>query len=132
LNEHQLKQHKISAPVSKKYIYNLTSLKKNNDEDGVIEILEMFITKTAGLIKEIKQAIEQEDYDIMVKKTAKLKGSLGSLQAHSMMKIVEEMELFIRMEDVHKIQMAVEKLQKEYDVVASLLSKELGKMKVRI
>jgi hypothetical protein len=27
--------------------------------------------------------------------------------------------------------MAVEKLQKEYDVVASLLAKELGKMKVR-
>jgi CheY-like chemotaxis protein len=131
LNEHQLKQHKISAPVSKRDIYNLTALKQSNDEDGVIEILEMFITKTAGLIKEIKQAIEQKDHDIMIKKTAKLKGSLGSLQAHSMMKIVEEMELFIRMEDVHKIQMAVEKLQKEYDVVASLLAKELGKMKVR-
>jgi hypothetical protein len=42
------------------------------------------------------------------------------------------MELFIRMEDIHKIQMAVEKLQKEYDVVASLLAKELSKMKVRI
>jgi CheY-like chemotaxis protein len=131
LNEHQLKHHKIPAPVSKKDIYNLTPLKQSNDEDEVIEILEMFITKTAGLIKEIKQAIEQEDYDIMVKKTAKLKGSLGSLQAYSMMKIVEEMELFIRMEDIHKIQMAVEKLQKEYDVVASLLAKELSKMKVR-
>jgi hypothetical protein len=41
------------------------------------------------------------------------------------------MELFIRMEDVPKIQMAAENLQKEYDVVASLLAKELGKMKVR-
>jgi CheY-like chemotaxis protein len=131
LNEHHLKHHKISAPVSKKDIYNLTSLKQSNDEDQVIEIVEMFITKTAGLIKEIKQAIEQEDYDIIIKKTAKLKGSLGSLQAHSMMKIAEEMELFIPIENVHKIQMTVEKLQKEYDVVAFLLAKELSKMKVR-
>jgi CheY-like chemotaxis protein len=131
LNEHQLKHQKIPVPASKKDLYNLTSLRQGSDEDEVIEILEMFITKTAGLINEIKKAIEQEDVDVVVKKTAKLKGSLGSLHVQSMMKIVEEMELFIRMEDLNKIPLAIEKLQREYELVAPLLTKELSKMKVR-
>jgi CheY-like chemotaxis protein len=130
LNEHQLKHQKKQVPAATKDLYSLTSLKQSNDHEQTIEILEMFINKTPALLKEIKQAIDLKDIDAVVKKTAKLKGSLGSLQMQSMMRIINEMELFVRLEDTDKIPMAIERLHKEYEVVVPLIRKELNDMKL--
>jgi CheY-like chemotaxis protein len=132
LNEHHLKHQKKPGLNAAKDLYNLTSLKHSNDEEQIVEILEMFITKTPDLLQEIKQATQQQDVDAIIKKTAKLKGSLGSLQMQSMMKIIDEMEVFVRMEDMDKIPTAIHRLYKEYDVISPLLRKDLQAMKVKV
>lgn len=130
LNEHDLKKPKSNLAANKS-LYSVNSLKQTNDEDQVVEILEMFIENTPQLLKEIKHAIIRNDIDDVVKKTAKLKGSLGSLQMQSMMKIIDEMEITVRMEDIPAMPSLMEKLQKEYDTVAPLLTKELDTMKIK-
>ena len=132
LNEHDFKNSKNSGSVLTTDIYSLTSLRQSNEEHQVIEILEMFISKTPGLLKEIKEAVKSENIDTVVKKTAKLKGSLGSLQMYNMMKAVAEVEAFVRMEEMQQLSSAIEKLYKEYEVVIPLLRKELNTMKVKV
>ena len=92
----------------------------------------MFVGKTPVLLKEIKQEIRTKELSSILKKTAKLKGSLGSLQMLSMMKIVEKIEGFVRLEDMDNIPSAVEQLQAEYDVIAPVLTKELSRLRVGI
>jgi CheY-like chemotaxis protein len=130
LNEHDLKKPK-SGPVANKGLYSLNSLRQTNEEEEVIEILEMFIENTPQLLKEIKYAIGRDDIDNVVRKTAKLKGSLGSLQMQSMMKIIDEMEIAVRMEDISAIPFIMERLHREYDTVNPLLQKELDAMKIK-
>jgi HPt (histidine-containing phosphotransfer) domain-containing protein len=91
----------------------------------------MFVNKTPALLIEIKEAIKEGNDDAVIKKTAKLKGSLGSLQMQSMMQIVDSMEVHVRLEDTHKIPISIEMLHREYDIVAPLIRKELGAMKVK-
>ena len=131
LNEHHLKRPKL-RPVADKNLYSLTSLRQSNEEEEIIEILEMFINKTPVLLKEIKEAIDEEDIDAVIKRTAKLKGSLGSLQMHSMMKIINEMEIAVRMEEMHTIPAIINRLHEEYDIIAPLLRKELSEMKIKV
>jgi CheY-like chemotaxis protein len=130
LNEHDLKRPK-PGPIANKGLYSLNSLRQTNEEEQVVEILEMFIENTPQLLKEIKQAIARDDIDNVVRKTAKLKGSLGSLQMQSMMKIVDEMEIAVRIEDIPAIPSIMEKLHKEYDTVNPLLRKELHAMRIK-
>lgn len=132
LNEHDFKSSKNSGSISTTDIYSLTSLRQSNEKYQVVEILEMFISKTPDLLKEIKEAVKSENIDSVIKKTAKLKGSLGSLQMHSMMKAVAEVEALVRMEEMQQISSAIEKLYKEYEVVIPLLRKELKRMKVKV
>jgi CheY-like chemotaxis protein len=130
LNEHYLRNQK-ARPLPTKDLYNLTSLRQSNNEGQIIEILEMFVNKTPALLIEIKEAIKEGNDDAIIKKTAKLKGSLGSLQMQSMMQIVDSMEVHVRLEDTHKIPISIEMLHREYDIVAPLIRKELGAMKVK-
>jgi HPt (histidine-containing phosphotransfer) domain-containing protein len=130
LNEHNLKNQK-SGPVSNKDLYSLTLLRQTNEEEQIVEILDMFIGNTPQLLKEIRQAIMGDDIDAVIKKMAKLKGSLGSLQMDSMMKIIDEMEVAVRMEDIGVISSIIDKLHKEYEMVSPLLRKELNAMKIK-
>lgn len=130
LNEHHLRNQK-PRPASSRDLYSLASLRQSNDEEQISEILEMFVNKTPALLKEIKEAIKEGNGDVVIKKTAKLKGSLGSLQMQSMMRIVDEMELSVRLEDIHKLSISIEMLHKEYDIVAPLIKKELNALKVK-
>ena len=131
LNEHHLKHQKL-RPIADKNLYSLTSLRQSNEEEQIIEILEMFINKTPALLKDIKEAIEEKNIDAVIKRTAKLKGSLGSLQMQSMMKIINEMEISVRMEETYAISASIDKLSKEYNIVAPLLRKELSEMKIKV
>jgi CheY-like chemotaxis protein len=131
LNEHHVKHKKKAQPAIAKALYNLEPLRQSSDED-LVEILEMFISKTPALIGEIKHAVETKEFSTIMKKTAKLRGSLGSLQMQTMIKIVEEIEALARISDVHKFSQQMEKLQAEYYVIAPLLEKELSEVRVKI
>lgn len=132
LNEHNITCPKKSAKIATKNVYSITSLKETNEEWQIIEILEMFVNQTPDLLTEIKSAAETENIDAVIRKTAKLKGSLGSLQMHNMMKAADEIEVGVRMADTQKIAFSIENLYKEYDVVAPLLQKDLNKMKIKV
>lgn len=131
LNEHQLNYQRPSQN-SARDLYSLHLLKQANDEEQLIEILEMFIDYTPALLAEIQNELAEQKLAFVIKKTAKLKGSLGSLQMQSMMRIVDEIEMFIRLEDYNKIPMAVDRLYKEYELVGPLLEKELEELKTRV
>lgn len=130
LNEHIIKPKKRSSALSSNALYNLNTLKLSNDEKEVIEILEMFVSKTPVLLEEIKEAMETEEASCIIKRIAKLKGSLGSLQMQTAMQIVDEIENYIRLDDIHKIPVAIEKLHAEYNIIAPLLIKELRQLQV--
>jgi hypothetical protein len=48
-----------------------------------------------------------------------------------MMKIIDEMEIAVRMEDISAIPFIMERLHREYDTVNPLLQKELDAMKIK-
>ncbi len=131
LNEHTIKRKKKLKAVASSALYNLYPLRLSNDDEQAIEILEMFVSKTPILLAELKEAMELEEASLIIKKTANLKGSLGSLQMQSVIKIVDEIENYVRLEDLHKIPGAVEKLHTEYNMVAPMLVKELGQLQIR-
>jgi hypothetical protein len=75
--------------------------------------------------------MELQNLASVIKKTANLKGSLGSLHMHSMMQIVEEIELFIKVEDVAKIPLALNQLVDEFKLIVPLLQREVEEIHSR-
>jgi CheY-like chemotaxis protein/HPt (histidine-containing phosphotransfer) domain-containing protein len=128
LNEHQL-TYQRPLQISARDLYSLHLIKQTNEADQVIEILEMFIYKTPELLDDIKAEIKAQNLLTVVEKIAKLKGSLGSLQMHSMMQIVSDIEMLLRMEDYIKISTVINHLYKEYRLVGPLLKQELEALK---
>lgn len=131
LNEHQLKHQK---PIEQNSgdLYSLQSLRETNEEDQIIEIIEMFLNQTPKLLAELKKERQAQDIPSLIKITAKLKGSLGSLQMQSMMQITDEIEFLIKIEDANKIPVAIEQLCSEYELISSLLEKELIDIKTQL
>lgn len=84
--------------------------------------------KTPVLLKEIKEALSEKNYSSVIPMTAKLKGSLGSLQMQSMIRIVDEIESFIRTEDTSQFSFVIEQLNKEFELICPLIKMELNKM----
>lgn len=128
LNEHQLINQK-PFDISTRDLYSLQFLKQTNDDEQIVEILEMFIEKTPELLKEIKEALKISNYTSVIPMTAKLKGSLGSLQMQSMIRIVDEIELFVRTEDTSQLPFVLDQLNKEYELIYPLIKMELEKMR---
>lgn len=129
LNEHQLANQKPLGQRGKKDLYNLECLRLTNEDAEIVEILEIFLRNTPSLLDDIRKELKSQDIGAIIKKAAKLKGSLGSLQMQSMMQIVNEIELFIKVEDMNKVRLAVEMLGKEYETISALLREELMDLK---
>ncbi len=51
---------------------------------------------------------------------------------HNMMRVADEIEAYVRLEDIQKISFSIETLYKEFEVVVPLLRKELNQMKVKV
>ena len=131
LNEHRV-THQKPLRQSTRDLYSLQSLKQTSEEDQVLEVLEMFLEKTPQLLAEIRKDIRSREFGSMIKKTAKLKGSLGSLQMQSMMLLVDEIEIFTKTEDYKNIPETVDQLFKEYELVGPMLQRELALLKEKV
>jgi CheY-like chemotaxis protein/HPt (histidine-containing phosphotransfer) domain-containing protein len=131
LNEHQITYHKPVELGGNRDLYSLHSLRKTHEELQIVEIIEMFTKQTPQLLTQIRTDIELQNLASVIKKTANLKGSLGSLHMHSMMQIVEEIELFIKVEDVAKIPLALNQLVDEFKLIVPLLQREVEEIHSR-
>jgi CheY-like chemotaxis protein len=129
LSEHDLSVRKADEIVRSRDLYSLQSLRQTNDDEGVIEIMELFINDTPALLQQIKKDVSKNEMDSAIKDIAKLKGSLGSLEMQSMLRVVKEIEQFFRLEDFKQMASAVTKLIKEYEIVLPLLKVDLHEAK---
>ena len=72
--------------------YNLSMLKELDDPQYFCEILQMFLSATPLLLKEIKNEVLLENWDLVSQKAHKLKSSLGLLQMNQMLALATELE----------------------------------------
>jgi HPt (histidine-containing phosphotransfer) domain-containing protein len=91
----------------------------------VAEILELFIETSPLLLNQIRKDIEGKNWKLFFKNTAKFKGSLGSLQMHSLMLLVDRLEVLVKGDDTIRIPAALSDLWKEHSLVVPLLRTEL-------
>ncbi|HVG15978.1 MAG TPA: response regulator [Chitinophagaceae bacterium] len=132
LNEHVLTNQKPKASASTKDLYSLSALKQTNEEDQVVEILELFIESSPKVLNQIKLDLERANKRSLFKNTAKLKGSLGSLQMQSMMSLVSQLEFLVRADNTNEVPSAVAALLKEHSLVVPLLKTELRELKKKV
>ncbi len=129
LNEHVVSIPKPLRDVVTKDLFSLQFLRQTNEEEQILEILELFIDDTPGLLDQIKKDVERKDTDSIFKNTAKFKGSLGSLKMQSLMRVVNQLELFIRSEDLAHVPSTLNELYREHALVAPLIKLEMQALK---
>jgi CheY-like chemotaxis protein len=129
LKEHVVSTPKASIETVTKNLFSLQSLKQTNEEEQILEILEMFIEDTPYLLDQIKKDVDRQDAESFFKNTAKFKGSLGSLQMQSMMKVVNQLELFIRTDDMAHVPSTINELYRSHESIVPLIQAEVKKLK---
>jgi PAS domain S-box-containing protein len=75
-----------------KKLYSLNHLIELDDLDCLCEVLQIFIESTPVMMTEIKEAIEEKNWDEVYKKAHKLKSSIGILQMGKLMSLVTKIE----------------------------------------
>ncbi len=80
-------------PNESKKLYSLNHLIELDDMDCLCEVLQIFLESTPVIMSEIKEAIFEEDWEEVYKKSHKLKSSVGILQMGKMLSVITKIEL---------------------------------------
>jgi CheY-like chemotaxis protein len=75
-----------------KKLYSLNHLIELDDMDCLCEVLQLFIESTPVIIREIKVAIVEKNWEEVYKKSHKIKSSIGILQMGKLMSLISKIE----------------------------------------
>lgn len=75
-----------------KKLYSLNHLIELDDLDCLCEVLQLFIESTPIIMREIKEAIIEKNWDEVYKKSHKIKSSIGILQMAKLMSLISKVE----------------------------------------
>ncbi|MEO5649118.1 MAG: PAS domain S-box protein [Ginsengibacter sp.] len=84
-------KHGFVYSESKK-LYSLNHLIELDDLDCLCDVLRLFIESTPIIMNEIKEAIIEENWDEVYKKSHKIKSSIGILQMAKLMSLISKVE----------------------------------------
>jgi HPt (histidine-containing phosphotransfer) domain-containing protein len=77
-------------------LYDLSMLEEMEDNEYMAEVLNIFLKETPEELKEMNQALNKGNNDIIATKAHKIKGSAGVIQANKLI------ELLIKIETIAK------------------------------
>jgi HPt (histidine-containing phosphotransfer) domain-containing protein len=74
-------------------LYDLSMLEEMDDTDYLVEVITLVLQDTPKDIKEMKEALQSGNIDIVCKKAHKLKSSAGVIQAEKLTTLLSSIEL---------------------------------------
>lgn len=74
------------------HLYDLSMLEEMDDNEYLVELLEILLTEAPKDLKDMKEALEAGNTDIICKKAHKLKGGTGIIQAEGLKVMLEDIE----------------------------------------
>ncbi len=107
-------------------LYDLSMLEEMEDNEYMAEVLNIFLKETPEELKEMNQALNKGNNDIIATKAHKIKGSAGVIQANKLI------ELLIKIETIAKkgiqsseLKGLVDNTKQLYSNIESALQKHL-------
>jgi PAS domain S-box-containing protein len=118
---------------SKNELYNLAFLNEMEDSDYFCEVLRLFLETTPIMLDEIKEGVLYENWDMVNKKSHKLKSSLGILQMNSMLAMAAEIEQKAKTQiKTNQIPGILKKLTEQFVLVKPMIEAELKTEELRV
>ena len=111
-------------PLDQSVLQGLRELQEEGEPDFLTELIDIFLEDSAGLVQELKDAINAQDLSRVRQAAHTLKGSSGNLGANAFSKMCYEMELCGRNNDLTGAENFLPTLVKEFDLVQEQLSRE--------
>ena len=84
-----LYKHTALIPAA---LYDLTMLEEMDDAEYLLEILDLLLQETPKDLKELQEALNLGEADIVYKKAHKLKSSSGVIQAKNLTNLLGDIE----------------------------------------
>lgn len=95
-NENSDNSTNAFTPTGIEELYDLSMLEEMEDNEYMAEVLNIFLKETPEELKEMNQALNKGNNDIIATKAHKIKGSAGVIQANNLI------ELLIKIETIAK------------------------------
>jgi HPt (histidine-containing phosphotransfer) domain-containing protein len=95
-NENLENNSNTITPSGTEELYDLSMLEEMEDNEYMAEVLNIFLKETPEELKEMNQALNKGNNDIIATKAHKIKGSAGVIQANKLI------ELLIKIETIAK------------------------------
>ena len=73
-------------------LYDLSMLEEMEDNEYMTEVLNIFLKETPEELKEMNQALNKGNNDIIATKAHKIKGSAGVIQANKLIELLMKIE----------------------------------------
>lgn len=74
-------------------LYDLSMLEEMDDNEYLSEVLHIFLKETPLELKEMKQALNSGNNEVVAKKAHKLKSSAGVIQANKLIELLDGIEI---------------------------------------
>jgi len=126
-----LKTEEVEKPAIQKNepqkLYSLNHLIELDDIDCLCEVLQIFLESVPVIMKEIKEAIIEEQWEEVYKKSHKVKSSIGILQMGKLMALISKVELDAKeKKNLDQILSTFEKGEKLFEKINPMIEAELA------
>lgn len=106
--------------IDQEVIDTLTDL---GDQEFLIELVDIFLSQSEGLVQEMKQAAKEENVSELLRASHKLKGSCLNLGAKGLGDICQTLESMCHKGDISDANRVMEPLDSVYQQTCEALSK---------
>jgi PAS domain S-box-containing protein len=117
----------VIAKNESKKLYSLNHLIEMDDMDCLCEVLQLFLDSVPMIMVEIKEAIIEERWEDVYKKSHKVKSSIGILQMGKLMSLISKVELGAKeRKNLDEILPNFEKAEELFEKINPMIEVELA------
>lgn len=114
-------------------LFDTALLEELGDKKSTLIVLGFFLDNTPKDLKELERMLSEQDLTGVFNKAHKLKGSLAMLKAHTLVSIMEQLELAsVGEKNLEKAQSLTKLLVEKFGLLQSQLQSEIIKIKASI
>jgi CheY-like chemotaxis protein len=125
--ETEIEETPIIPKTESKKLYSLNHLIEMDDMDCLCEVLQLFLDSVPMTMIEIKEAIIEERWEDVYKKSHKVKSSIGILQMGKLMSLISKVELDAKeRKNLDEILSNFEKAEELFEKINPMIEVELA------
>lgn len=125
--EIETEETQVIAKNESKKLYSLNHLIEMDDMDCLCEVLQLFLDSVPMIMVEIKEAIIEERWEDVYKKSHKVKSSIGILQMGKLMSLISKVELDAKeRKNLDEILPNFEKAEELFEKINPMIEVELA------